>query len=140
MTPEDVAEYLSISPRTVYSYAQQGKIPAIKLGGQWRFKEEDIFAWVDNQTSNTYDKDFSAIQKPPDQIRKEIIEDAEAFILDSMDKSVSTNGRVPLETILDHKGIEDQIILDVLEKLKKGKQIHINTNKKTKIKYIERRT
>ena len=52
MTPEDVANYLSISPRTVYDYAQKGKIPAIKIGGQWRFREDDISQWLDNKLSS----------------------------------------------------------------------------------------
>ena len=49
MNPEELADYLRVSLRTVYSYAQKGEIPAIKIVGQWRFDKRDIDAWVDSQ-------------------------------------------------------------------------------------------
>ncbi len=49
MTLEEVADYLRISERTVYDWAQKGEIPCGKLGTAWRFKRSDIEAWVDRQ-------------------------------------------------------------------------------------------
>lgn len=49
MTIEEVAQYLRVSDRTVYEWAQKGKIPAGKLGSIWRFKSSDVLAWVDKQ-------------------------------------------------------------------------------------------
>ena len=138
MTPEDVASYLSISPRTVYDYAQKGKIPAIKIGGQWRFREDDISQWLDNKLSSG-SSNLSSIPKSPDQIRKEKYRDAETHILDSIDSSVSIEGKVPIETLLDHIGIEDEIIYDVIKQLDKKKIIEIKKEKKSKINYIIRR-
>ena len=138
MTPEDVANYLSISPRTVYDYAQKGKIPAIKIGGQGRFREDDISQWLDNKLSSG-SSNLSSIPKSPDQIRKEKYRDAETHILDSIDSSVSIEGKVPIETLLDHIGIEDEIIYDVIKQLDKKKIIEIKNEKKSKINYIIRR-
>jgi excisionase family DNA binding protein len=45
MTIEEVAAYLRLKPQTIYTWAQEGKIPAAKLGNQWRFKKSIIDRW-----------------------------------------------------------------------------------------------
>ncbi|MFA5689374.1 MAG: PTS sugar transporter subunit IIA [Kiritimatiellales bacterium] len=49
MTIEEVAEYLRVSERTVYDWAQKGQLPGGKLGTTWRFKRADIEGWVNRQ-------------------------------------------------------------------------------------------
>ncbi len=49
MTVNEVAEYLRMNPMTIYRLAQQGKIPASKILGCWRFKRQEIEAWVKSQ-------------------------------------------------------------------------------------------
>ncbi|MGB3479661.1 MAG: helix-turn-helix domain-containing protein [bacterium] len=44
-----MAEYLRLSVHTIYKMAQQDRIPAYKVGKQWRFKKAVIDAWVDRQ-------------------------------------------------------------------------------------------
>jgi len=46
MTVEEVAEYLRVSPKTVYDWAQKGRIPAGKIGNTWRFRRKDVEEWV----------------------------------------------------------------------------------------------
>ena len=36
-----VAKWLGVSARTICFWAECGEIPAIKVGRQWRFREED---------------------------------------------------------------------------------------------------
>lgn len=43
---EQIAEYLQMSTSSIYKMAQGGKIPAYKVGRQWRFKKEEIDGWV----------------------------------------------------------------------------------------------
>jgi len=45
MTIEEVARYLKLKPQTIYTWAQNGKIPAAKLGKEWRFKKSVIDKW-----------------------------------------------------------------------------------------------
>ena len=45
MTVQEVAEYLRLNEMTVYRLAQQGKLPALKIGRSWRFKRELIDEW-----------------------------------------------------------------------------------------------
>lgn len=46
MTAKDVAEYLHIHPLTVHKYAREGKIPAFKIGTDWRFHKQYIEQWI----------------------------------------------------------------------------------------------
>ena len=48
MTLEEVAKYLKLQPQTVYKWAQEGQIPAAKLGKEWRFRKRVLDEWVDN--------------------------------------------------------------------------------------------
>jgi two-component system probable response regulator PhcQ len=45
-TPEQVARYLNVNKFTVYRLVTQKKIPAFKVGNQWRFKQQMIDAWL----------------------------------------------------------------------------------------------
>ena len=46
MTAKEVAAYFNIHLLTVHKYAREGKIPAFKIGGEWRYKKEEIKSWV----------------------------------------------------------------------------------------------
>ena len=52
LTLKEVAVYLKVAERTLYRLAQDGKLPAFKVGGSWRFRKADINAWIVRQTSN----------------------------------------------------------------------------------------
>jgi excisionase family DNA binding protein len=52
LTIRDVAEFLKVTEKTVYSLAQKRKIPGFKVGGQWRFRREDLDAWIARQTAD----------------------------------------------------------------------------------------
>lgn len=49
LTTEEVLEYLQVNLRTVYRLIKGGKIPAVRVGRQWRFRKRDIDAWLDGQ-------------------------------------------------------------------------------------------
>ena len=46
LTLEEVAAYLKLKPQTIYTWAQEKKIPAAKLGKEWRFKKSIIDEWI----------------------------------------------------------------------------------------------
>jgi excisionase family DNA binding protein len=52
LTTEEVLEYLQVNLRTVYRLIKAGKIPAVRVGRQWRFRKRDIDAWLDSQRSH----------------------------------------------------------------------------------------
>src|SRR6476620_9693379 len=49
LTTEEVLDYLQVNLRTVYRLIKAGKIPAVRVGRQWRFRKRDIDAWLDAQ-------------------------------------------------------------------------------------------
>jgi excisionase family DNA binding protein len=52
ITLEELSRYLKISKPTLYKMVERGKIPALKIANQWRFKKEDISSWVEKQRKN----------------------------------------------------------------------------------------
>jgi excisionase family DNA binding protein len=56
MTLEEVATYLKLKPQTIYTWAQNNKIPAVKLGKEWRFKKSVIDRWFDAHFAEEFGK------------------------------------------------------------------------------------
>ncbi len=54
---KQVAAYLQLQESTVYTWAQQGKIPAVKIGRTWRFSQAALDAWLVAQTQPVVDTD-----------------------------------------------------------------------------------
>lgn len=46
LTTDQVARYLKVDKFTVYRLIAQKKIPAFKVGNQWRFNKKMIDAWL----------------------------------------------------------------------------------------------
>jgi excisionase family DNA binding protein len=46
LTAEQVARYLKVDKFTVYRLVTQKKIPAFKVGNQWRFKKSLLEEWL----------------------------------------------------------------------------------------------
>ena len=53
LTTEEVLDYLQVNLRTVYRLIKAGKIPAVRVGRQWRFRKRDIDAWLESQRPRT---------------------------------------------------------------------------------------
>jgi excisionase family DNA binding protein len=54
MTLEEVADYLRVKPQTIYTWAQENKIPAAKIGREWRFRKTAIDKWFDEQMNEKF--------------------------------------------------------------------------------------
>jgi excisionase family DNA binding protein len=46
LTTDELLDYLHINLRTIYRLIKAGKIPAVRVGRQWRFRKRDIDAWL----------------------------------------------------------------------------------------------
>ena len=55
LTTKEVAEYLRVNQYTVYRLVAQKKLPAFKVGSQWRFKRTVLDHWLKRQM-NLYTK------------------------------------------------------------------------------------
>lgn len=49
LTVEEVASFLKLSEATIYRMAQEGKIPAKRVGRSWRFSQAQIQEWFRDQ-------------------------------------------------------------------------------------------
>jgi excisionase family DNA binding protein len=46
MTPKEAAKYLGFHLVTIYRLLKKEMVPAVKIGGQWRFKKDVLDAWL----------------------------------------------------------------------------------------------
>lgn len=46
LTAAEACGYLKIAPRTLYRYIQDRRMPAFKLGKEWRFVRSDLEKWI----------------------------------------------------------------------------------------------
>ena len=88
LTTEEVLEYLQVNLRTVYRLIKAGKIPAVRVGRQWRFRKRDIDAWLDSQRPRT--ERPAAPSTPTRSARQRVlVVDDEASIRDLLSKTLA---------------------------------------------------
>jgi excisionase family DNA binding protein len=63
LTLEEVARYLRLKPQTIYKWAQERRIPAVKLGKEWRFRKSVLDRWLDEQMLGE-DSGFRHLREP----------------------------------------------------------------------------
>ena len=50
LTVKEVSELLKIHEDTVYKMVREGRIPAFRVGSDWRFQKDQIVHWIAEQT------------------------------------------------------------------------------------------
>jgi len=63
LTLEEVAQYLRLKPQTIYKWVQERRIPAVKLGKEWRFRKSILDRWLNEQMLSE-DSGFSRLREP----------------------------------------------------------------------------
>jgi excisionase family DNA binding protein len=91
LTTEEVLEYLQVNLRTVYRLIKAGKIPAVRVGRQWRFRKRDIDAWLDSQRTQQVGGSIPVIATPPPRPNRHrvLVVDDEASIRDLLSKTLA---------------------------------------------------
>ena len=51
MTVKEAAAYLKLNPVTVREWARSGRIPAFKIGRDWRFDRDRLDLWLKQQSN-----------------------------------------------------------------------------------------
>ena len=46
LTVAETCRYLKITPRTLYRYIRNRRLPGFKLGKEWRFVRSDLEQWI----------------------------------------------------------------------------------------------
>lgn len=91
LTTEEVLAYLQVNLRTVYRLIKAGKIPAVRVGRQWRFRKRDIDAWLDSQRPRGAKPAPAAepVARPETGRPRVLVVDDEASIRDLLSKTLA---------------------------------------------------
>ena len=92
LTTEEVLDYLHVNLRTVYRLIKAGKIPAVRVGRQWRFRKRDIDAWLESQRSRGTRGSATATARPTAPVAgrpRVLVVDDEATIRDLLSKTLA---------------------------------------------------
>ena len=52
LTPNELSKILKLHPFTVTRLAREGKLPAFKVGGVWRFRKDEFERWIEGRTTS----------------------------------------------------------------------------------------
>ena len=50
LTVKEICEMLRVNQTTVYKMVRQGRIPAFRVGSDWRFRANEIVHWMAENT------------------------------------------------------------------------------------------
>ena len=92
LTTEEVLEYLQVNLRTVYRLIKAGKIPAVRVGRQWRFRKRDIDAWLDSQRPRGGERAAASTAERPVRVSdrpRVLVVDDEASIRELLSKTLA---------------------------------------------------
>ena len=159
LTTEEVLEYLQVNLRTVYRLIKAGRIPAVRVGRQWRFRKRDIDAWLESQRprgGRTASASPRAVSSQAGRPRVLIVDD-EASIRDLLSKTLALaeydvdlapDGRAALErlriipydlliTDLKMPGVDGLTVIKEARRLKTDIPVIIITGFSTEASAIE---
>jgi excisionase family DNA binding protein len=52
LSVDEIADYLGVSKDTVYTWLRAKRLPGHKIGRFWKFKKEEVDAWVRSGAAN----------------------------------------------------------------------------------------
>lgn len=61
MTTRELADYIKLNEKTIIKMAQNGDLPGVKIGNQWRFPLESIDKYLQNDIVKAKDEDLDRV-------------------------------------------------------------------------------
>ncbi len=90
LTTEEVLDYLQVTQRTVYRLIKAGRIPAVRVGRQWRFRKQDVDRWLESQQGRGARAAVATTTRPvPDRRPRILVVDDEAGIRELLSKTLA---------------------------------------------------
>ena len=134
MSPSEVSKYLGMAERTIYQWATQEKMPAIKIGSNWRFRRSEIDAWLeDNHSGPSYVESSDGRksvarktkwkeEKTEKESRKALEAACSAYIMTTLEES--TKSTFVLDLFNTNFGAD--VVTKTVNALHKNKQLKLN--------------
>lgn len=91
LTTEEVLEYLQVTQRTVYRLIKAGRIPAVRVGRQWRFRKQDVDRWLESQQGRASRASavVAGVRPTPDRRARILVVDDETGIRELLSKTLA---------------------------------------------------
>ena len=64
LSVEEIAEHLGVSKDTIYAWVTTKGMPGHKVGRLWKFKKDDVDAWIREGGSASTSGEFENEEKP----------------------------------------------------------------------------
>jgi excisionase family DNA binding protein len=156
LTTEEVLDYLHVHTRTVYRLIKAGRIPAFRVGRQWRFRKRDIDAWLTAQQVRKGRSVPHRTGPAPERARVLVVDDEETIrnllsktlALADYQVDVAADGRIALDrmriihydlliTDLRMPGVDGLSVIREARRLKADLPVLIVTGYSTEASAIE---
>jgi len=70
LTPTEIAKILKLHPFSVTRLAREKKLPALKIGGVWRFRKDHFIGWLQERANYNFTDSQPSIQQVVAQFPK----------------------------------------------------------------------
>ena len=104
LTTADALLYLRTTQRTLYRLLASGKIPAVRIGHQWRFRKTDLDRWIGQQSrSRSADQGAALGTTTPARKRRVLVVDDEPSVRETL-TSIFAASEYDVEAVTDGLG------------------------------------
>jgi len=55
MNVEDLAKFFGVTDQTIWRWCKSGKLPAFKIGSQWKMRQSDIARVINQKIAKKHD-------------------------------------------------------------------------------------
>jgi excisionase family DNA binding protein len=110
LTTEEVIDYLQVNLRTVYRLIKAGKIPAVRVGRQWRFRKGDLDAWLETERRGVRLSPAPSERAPRTAAHRVLVADDEESIRELLARTLAL-AEYDVETVGDARAAIDRLRL-----------------------------
>ena len=110
LTTEEVIDYLQVNLRTVYRLIKAGKIPAVRVGRQWRFRKGDLDAWLETERRGVRLSPAVPQRAPRTAAHRVLVADDEESIRELLARTLAL-AEYDVETVGDARAALDRLRL-----------------------------
>jgi len=108
LTTEEVIDYLQVNLRTVYRLIKAGKIPAVRVGRQWRFRKGDLDAWLETERRGVRLSRGPSLPAPRTAAHRVLVADDEESIRELLMRTLAL-AEYDVETVADARAALDRL-------------------------------